>query len=445
MNKNQSKRKLLGELHPPQILALGFVILIIIGGLLLWMPISTTKNISFLDALFTAASATTVTGLNVVDPGSTYTLFGQIIIMCLIQVGGLGFMSFAVLLIMLLGKKIGLKQRMLVQEALNQPSVGGVVRLVKVLFIFSLIIEIAATILLSLEWIPKMGLFKGLFYSLFHSISAFNNAGFALWPDNLSGFVGDPVVNIVISLLIITGGLGFTVLSDIWYSKEFRQLSLHSKLMIVGTIIINVAAILLFFALEYKNPGTIGKLSFGDKMLASYFQGIVPRTAGFNTIDFSKIHDGTAIITIMLMFIGAGSGSTGSGIKVTTFIVILLAVISFIRGKDQTIAFKRSIRTSTIMRAIAAVIVSLTALFIAVLLLTMTEHAPFIKILFEAVSAFGTVGLTMGLTDHLSTAGRIIIMFMMFFGRVGPLTLAFSLSVPKKGNIRFPNGDVFTG
>lgn len=354
-------------------------------------------------------------------------------------------MSFAVLVIMLLGKKIGLKQRMLIQEALNQPSVGGVVRLVRVLFIFSLTIELSATILLSLEWVPKMGWFKGLFYSLFHSVSAFNNAGFALWKDNLSGFVGDPVVNIVISLLIITGGLGFTVLSDIWYSKEFRQLSLHSKLMIVGTVIINAAAILFFFVLEYRNPGTLGKLSFGTKWLASYFQGIVPRTAGFNTIDFSQIHDGTAIITIMLMFIGAGSGSTGSGIKVTTFIIIILAVFSFIRGKDQTIVFKRSIRPSTIMRSLAVVIISLTALFVAVLLLTITEHAPFIKILFEAVSAFGTVGLTMGLTDHLSTAGRIIIMFMMFFGRVGPLTLAFSLSVPKKGNIRFPNGDVFTG
>ncbi|TCP30540.1 trk system potassium uptake protein TrkH [Scopulibacillus darangshiensis] len=441
----KSNKKLLRELNPPQILALGFLLLIITGAILLWLPISTNKSISFLDALFTATSATTVTGLVVVDPGTTFNLFGQIVIMCLIQIGGLGFMSFAVLVIMLLGKRIGLKQRMLVQEALNQPSVGGVVRLVKVLLIFSLAIEFVATCLLSLDWVPKLGFFKGVYYSLFHSVSAFNNAGFALWPDSLARFYDDPVVNLVITLLIITGGLGFTVLSDIWYSKEFHQLSLHSKLMIVGTLTINVTAVLIFFVFEYHNPDTIGKMSLFDKLQTSYFQGITPRTAGFQTVDMSDLHPGTVIITIMLMFIGAGSGSTASGIKVTTFLVILLAVITFIRGKNEPVVFGRSIRFSTVIRAISVAVISMTVLFIGTLLLTITEHASFIRLLFESVSAFGTVGLSMGLTDDLSTPGRCIIMFMMFFGRVGPLTLAFSLSVPKKGNIRFPNGDVFTG
>ncbi|MFC7392384.1 TrkH family potassium uptake protein [Scopulibacillus cellulosilyticus] len=442
--KYRAGRKWL-KLHPPQVLALGFITLFIAGGFLLWLPVSTTRHISFLDAFFTATSASTITGLNVVDIGSTYTLFGQIVIMCLIQIGGLGFMTFAVFTVMILGRKIGLRQRLLIQEALNQPNVGGIVRLVKVLIIFSLFIELAATVLLSMDWVPKFGLLKGFYYSLFHVVSAFNNAGFSLWPNSLSDYVGDPVVNIIITVLITTGGLGFIVLVDIWYSKQFRDLTLHSKLMITGTLVISVISMLFFFLFEYGNPGTIGGLSLTDKLIASYFQGVSPRTAGFNTIDFSHIHEGTALIIMLQMFIGAGSGSTGSGIKVTTFLVILLAVMSFIRGKDQTVVFNRSIKSSTIMRSIAIVVISLTTVFVAVLILTVTEHASFFTVLFEAVSAFGTAGVTMGLTDHLSTAGRFIIIFLMFLGRVGPLTLAFSLSAPKKSNIRFPSGDVFTG
>lgn len=438
--------KLFSRLNPPQVLALGFLGLIFLGGFILWLPVSTVHHITFLDALFTATSATTVTGLVVVDPGTTFTLFGQIVIMCLIQVGGLGFMSFAILVIMLLGRRIGLRQRLLIQEALNQPSVGGVIRLVKILLVFSVLTELIATFFLSLDWVPRLGLWKGIYFSLFHSVSAFNNAGFSLFPNSLARYAGDPVVNLVITMLIITGGLGFTVISDIWYSKEFRQMSLHSKLTIYGTFFLNVFAILSFFLLEYNNPGTIGKMPFFQKLLSSYFQGITPRTAGFQTVDMMNLHPSTAIIFIMLMFIGAGSGSTGSGIKITTFLVVLLSVIAFIRGQEETVVFNRRIKHATLLRSMAIVIVSMTVLFIAVLLLTFTEpHVEFLRLLFEAVSAFGTVGLSMDLTNHLSTGGRFIIMFMMFFGRLGPLTLAFSLSIPKKSSIRFPQGDVFTG
>lgn len=433
------------ELHPPQILALGFLTLIIIGSVLLYLPISTTKPISFLNALFTATSATTVTGLVVVDTGSSFTFFGQIIILLLIQIGGLGFMSFAIIIIILLGKKIGLKQRLLVQEALNHESVGGVVRLVKIIVFFSLGVEFFAAFFLSLRWVPEMGLGKGVFYSIFHVVSAYNNAGFALWPDSLSKYVGDPIVNLIITFLFITGGLGFTVLTDLWFSKGIRHLSLHSKLMITGTLIINVTSIILFFLLEYHNPHTLGHLPFSDKLLASYFQGVTPRTAGFNTVDIGSLRTPTVLMTIFLMFIGAGSGSTASGIKVTTLMVIILSVISFIRGKDDTVVFNRTIRQSTIMKSIAVMMISLSFIIVAVFLLAMTEQAPFIMILFEVVSAFGTVGLSMGLTAKLSIVGKLIIMFMMFLGRVGPLTLAFSLSAPKKDKIRFPNGDVFTG
>jgi trk system potassium uptake protein TrkH len=245
------------------------------------------------------------------------------------------------------------------------------------------LIELIATIFLSFDWVPKLGFWKGIYYSVFHSVSAFNNAGFSLWHDSLARFSGDPVVNLVIAMLIITGGLGFTVIADIWYSKEFHQLTLHSKLMIYGTVFINIAAILLFFMLEYNNPGTIGKMPLFDKMLTSFFQGITPRTAGFQTVDMTDLRPGTAIIMIMLMFIGAGSGSTGSGIKVTTFLVLLLSVIAFIRGKEETVAFSRSIKLATLYRSMAVVVVSLTALFIAVLLLTITEpHVEFLRLLF---------------------------------------------------------------
>ncbi|TCP30539.1 trk system potassium uptake protein TrkH [Scopulibacillus darangshiensis] len=435
------------KLNPPQILALGYTVFILLGAILLWLPISTTKPISFLDALFTATSATTVTGLAVVDSGTAFTLFGQIIMLCLVQIGGLGFMSFAVLVIMLLGKRIGLKQRMLLQESLNHPSVGGIIRLVRMILLISLAIELVGFIFLSLVMIPKLGFLKGAYYSLFHSITAFNNAGIALWPKSLGQFSSDPIVNLVVTLLITTGGIGFTVLIDIWYSKEFHQLSLHSKLMIYGTIILNVIAILTFFVLEYNNPGTIGDMTLQEKLLSSYFQGISARTAGFGTIDYANLEPGTAITFMLMMFIGGGSGSTASGIKITTFLVIILAVVSFVRGKDKTIAFNRTIRMSTIMRSITIVFVSLTVLFVAVIALMITEngHGSFLIILFETVSAFGTTGASMGLTGELSTPGRWIIMLMMFFGRLGLLTLAFSLSAPGKRNIRYPNGDVFTG
>lgn len=433
------------RLSPPQILALGFTLIILIGAVLLCLPVSTHGSIHFIDAWFTSTSATMVTGLTVVDTGTTFTLFGQIVILCLIQVGGLSFMSFAVLIIMVLGRKVGLRQRVLIQQALSQDSLGGVVRLVRILLIYTLVTEGVAVLFLALYWIPKMGVGQGLYYSIFHVISAFNNAGFSLWSDSLMRFVGDPVVNLIIMVLFVTGGLGFTVIYDIWFTKEFKNLTLHTKLMIAGTIGINIIAVLLFFLLEYTNPGTLGHLSLFKKFLASIFQGLTPRSAGFNTVDISEITDGTAIITSMLMFIGAGSGSTASGIKLTTFLVIILAVIAFIRGRDNTVAFGRTIRQGAIMRAISIVIISLTVFIVALIILSITENQSFIALLFEVASALGTCGLSMGITSELTITGKIIVIVLMFFGRVGPLTLAFSLATPKKDNIRFPNGDVFTG
>ncbi|MBM7585678.1 trk system potassium uptake protein TrkH [Bacillus pakistanensis] len=434
------------NLSPPQLLITVFLFFIILGTFLLKLPFATTESVSWLDALFTATSAMTVTGLIVVDTGTAYTLFGEIIIMSLIQIGGLGIMSFAMIIFIMLGKKIGFKERLLVQQALNQTSFGGVIRLVKHLFIFSFIVEGFALILLASEWIPEYGWGKGFYYSLFHSISAFNNAGFSIWSDSLMGYVGNPLVNIVIAGLFIIGGIGFTVLTDMWYSKEFRRLSLHTKLMLIGTLIINIVAMFLIFVLEFNNPKTLGELPLPDQILGSFFQAVTPRTAGFNSIDIGSMEDPTILLTIFLMFIGAGSASTGGGIKLTTFLVIILSVFAFLRDKNKILVFSRTIDHPFIFRALAITMISVLLVFSALFVLTITEKgAPFIQILFEVVSAFGTVGLSMGLTGTLTWIGKCIIIFVMFVGKLGPLTLAFSLSKPSKDKIGYPKEDILTG
>lgn len=433
------------KLNPPQLLAIMFLFLVVVGGVLLKLPIATEKGISWLDAFFLSTSAATVTGLAPIDPGSTFTLFGEIVLMVLIQVGGLGIMTFAVLVVIVLGKKIGMKQRMLMQEALNQPSLGGVIRLARNLLLFSLFMECIGVILLAIDWVPKMGWAKGLYYSLFHTIAAFNNAGFALWPDNLSRFVGDPIVNVTITLLIIVGGLGFTVVFDVLYQRRWRKLSLHTKLMLVMTLIVNVLAIVAIFLFEHNNPKTLGSLPFREQLWAAYFQGITPRTAGFNTIDIGSLEQPTAMLMIFLMFVGAGSTSTGGGIKLTTFAVIVFAVVSFLKGKEETVIWQRTIRHTIILRALAIASMSMLFIFLVTMILTLTEDAPFLVLLFEVVSAFGTVGLSMNMTPHLSAVGKMLIIGVMLFGKLGPLTLVYSIAKPKKTNIRYPNGDILTG
>ncbi|MGQ4667318.1 TrkH family potassium uptake protein [Metabacillus halosaccharovorans] len=434
------------KLNPSQLLVLVFVVSITVGTCVLKLPFSTHEGIKWVDALFISTSAMTVTGLATVDPATTFTTFGQFIIAVLIQVGGLGIMSFAVLIYMMVGKKIGLKERLLMQHALNQTSVGGIIKLVKYLFVFSITIELIAMIFLSIRWVPQFGWTKGLFYSFFHSISAFNNAGFALWSDNLMQYVGDPLVNIVISILFIIGGIGFTVLVDVWKKRKFKKLSLHTKLMIIGTLIINIVAMLFIFCMEYSNPETLGHFTLKDKLWASYFQAVSPRTAGFNTIDIGSMDETTLFFIIILMFIGAGSGSTGGGIKLTTALIIALAAISFLRGKNDIVVLKRTINTSFLLKALAISMISIVFVILGILLLNLTErNASFIDIMFEVVSAFGTVGLSAGLTVTLSFVGKQLIIFIMILGKLGPLTLMFSLATPSKEKIRYPEEDILTG
>lgn len=325
-----------------------------------------------------------------------------------------------------------MKQRMLMQEALNQPSLGGVIRLARNLLLFSLFMECIGVILLAIDWVPKMGWAKGLYYSLFHTIAAFNNAGFALWPDNLSRFVGNPIVNVTITLLIIVGGLGFTVVFDVLYQRRWRKLSLHTKLMLVMTLIVNVLAIVAIFLFEHNNPKTLGSLSFREQLWAAYFQGITPRTAGFNTIDIGSLEQPTAMLMIFLMFVGAGSTSTGGGIKLTTFAVIVFAVVSFLKGKEETVIWQRTIRHTIILRALAIASMSMLFIFLVTMILTLTEDAPFLVLLFEVVSAFVIVGLSMNMTPHLSAVGKMLIIGVMLFGKLCSLTLVYSIAKPKK-------------
>ncbi|HEX6922773.1 MAG TPA: TrkH family potassium uptake protein [Bacillales bacterium] len=431
--------------NPPQILALGFFAIILIGTVFLKLPIATKTSISWLDAFFTATSAVTVTCSMVVDPLQTFTRFGQIIILTLVQVGGLGIMTFAIFVFLIMGKRISFKQRLLVQNALNQTTFGGIIRMVKNLLILALSIEAAAAFLLTLYWGPIMGWGKALYYSIFYSVSAFNDAGFSLWPDSLSRWVGDPVVNILISTLVIIGGLGFTVLMNLWDARHFKDLTLHTKFMLIGTVVINAFAFIMILFLEFNNPATLGNLPLGSKLWAAFFQAISARTAGFTTVDIGAMHEATLFLIIILMYIGAGSTSAGGGIKVTTFIVLLLSVVKILRGKEDAVAFGRTIKDSIFMRAFAIVVVSLTFIFIGIFILSLTEQASFFEVVFEVVASFSTTGFSVGLTQSLSATGQVVVMFLMFIGKLGPLTLVFSLAKPEVKKIRYPEGRIFIG
>lgn len=416
-----------------RIILLGFAMVILLGAILLAMPISSSseEGVGFLNALFTSTSAVCVTGLVVLDTGSDFTQFGQIVIMCLIQVGGLGFMTFGVIIAVALGKRIGLKERLLIQQSTNSLSSQGVVRLSLGIFLIAFIVETLGAAILAIRWADELGMERAIYYGVFHSISSFNNAGFGLWPDSLSRYVGDPIVNIVISALFIIGGIGFMVILDVIRKKKWSSLSLHSKVVLLSSGILAISGFIFIFFIELFNEETFGSLTWSERLWAGYFQGVVTRTAGFNSIDIGSMMTASQFFMIFLMFIGASPGSTGGGIKTTTISVLLLSVFSIVKGRDEIHIFKRRIPFDIILRSLAIIIISLGIVLVATFLLTITEQSlqkDFMEVLFEVTSAFGTVGLSMGLTAELSPLGKIIIIIIMFIGRLGPLTLAFALS-----------------
>lgn len=434
------------RIPPPLLLAILYLALILIGAVVLVLPVAVTHPISFSDALFTATSAVTVTGLAVVDTGSSFTLFGQAIILILIQLGGLGLMTFAALVLSALGLPIGLRHHSFLREDLNQTSLHQLVGLVKTILAVVLFCELIGGILLLTVFVPDFGWARGTWFAVFHSVSAFNNAGFALMPDSLSRWATNPVINLTIPTLLLIGGIGFSVISDLWIHRGWRHLSLHSKLMLTGSAILIVWSVTMFAILEWHNPDTLGAFSNPiDKLQISWFQGLTTRTAGFNTVDIGSIHDTTALMFILLMVIGAGSTSTAGGIKVTTFIVLVLATIAFFKRHNQLHAFGRSIGLEEVMKVLALTMISMFVVMSGIFLITMSHDGDFLDLVFEVTSAFGTVGLSRGTTGELDTLGRIVIELIMFIGRVGPLTLGFFLARRVPPRISYPSSQVYLG
>lgn len=440
------------ELRPGQVLGLGFGIIILIGTLLLALPIATKNgtSIGLVNALFTATSAVCVTGLVVVDTGTYWTIFGKTIILMLIQIGGLGFMTMATAGAFIMGRRIGLRNRLIMQEALNQMSISGVVRLTKYVILTTFMIEGIGAFLLSFKFIPQFGFAKGVAFSIFHSISAFCNAGFDIMGNytSLTSFVTDPLVNIVIMGLILIGGIGFSVIIDIARNKQYKKLSVHSKLVIMTSLVLLGAGFILFLAIEWNNPATLGELTIPQKILGAMFQSVTPRTAGFNTIPIDQLETPSKLITMVLMFIGGSPGSTAGGVKTTTVGIMILTILMVIRGKDEIEFSFRRISKDTANKALAIFGIVLTIALTIITLLTITEpNLEFIDIVFEVFSALGTVGLSTGITSSLSTVGKLIIAIAMFFGRVGPLTMVIALTQRgrRKALVRYPEGKVSVG
>lgn len=436
------------RLNPPQILALGFGILILIGAILLNLPMSSKsgESIGFINALFTSSSCVCVTGLVVVNTAEHWTTFGHLVIISLIQMGGLGFMTMATVVALFLGKKITLKERLVIKEQLNQDSMSGLVKLTKYVIYATLSVELLGALVLSTRLIPIYGFKTGVWYSIFHAISAFCNAGFDLFGDSLAPYVGDVVLNLTISGLIIIGGLGFSVYIDISRKKSFKKLNLHSKLVILISLSLLILGTISIFLIEYNNPGTFKYLTLKEKTLAAFFQSVITRTAGFYSVPLSKLHESTVFIMIILMFIGGSPGSTGGGIKTTTFGVLFLTTISVIKGNEDVVVFKKTVSTEIIHRALAIVSISMALILIVSLVLTLTEEANFIDILFESTSAFATVGVSRDLSPNLSNVGKILISLTMYSGRVGPLTMALAFASKRKGtNYKYSEGNILVG
>ena len=435
------------ELNPAQTIIAGFAGIVLVGALLLSLPVATESGTSppFLTALFTATSAVCVTGLVVVDTATTWSLFGELVILGLIQIGGLGYMAVATLLAMLLGRRIGLRERIVLRESHNLYTLGGVVRFTRIVLLVTLTIEAVGAFLLAVRWIPEFGVARGLYYGIFHSVSAFNNAGFDLMGGfrSLTAYVGDPAVSLIIAVLIILGGLGFTVLTDIWRPRRF---TLHGKVVLAATGALIGLGTILVLLMEWANPGTLQPLPFPQKLLAAFFASVTPRTAGFSSLDVSRLYEPTLMLTIALMFIGASPGGTGGGIKTTTFVVPLAVIRAMLRGRQDAEIFHRRLDPIVVFKAVTIALVGVAFVVTMAVLLSLTERVPFIKAAFEVTSGFGTVGLSTGITPSLTAVGRIIVMLTIFTGRVGLLTVAFALTHwQQPANYRFPEERILVG
>ena len=438
-------------------ICLGFLGVITVGTLLLMLPISLADGSwnSLVTALFTATSATCVTGLIVVDTGSYYSFWGQLIILTLIQVGGLGYMTANTFLLVLLGRRSRVRYRIALQESLDSGGVSSVSQLLKSIIGLTVVLELTGVFALMTIFIPEFGWFDGLWKAIFHSISAFNNAGFSLFENSLMRYIRLPQITIIITLLIILGGIGYQVMMEAFFwlksnlkpnEKRFR-FSLHVKIVTSTTVILLLVGFLGFFASELGNPNTLYPLSWLNTLVAAWFQSVTTRTAGFNTIDIGEMTTAGLFLTIALMFIGASPGSTGGGIKTTTFRVLATCTKSVLQGRENVIIYERRVPIELIMKAVAVTVGSISVIAVSTMILAISEPSiPFIDLFFETISAFATVGLSTGITANFSMFGALIITILMYAGRVGILILmAALLGDPKPSVLDYPDEDLLVG
>ena len=413
------------EARPEAMLVLGFLAVILLGTALLNLPISSKsgRSLGLFDSLFTATSAVCVTGLVAVDTGTTFSLFGQAVLLALIQVGGLGFMVFATMLMGLLGRKLSIRGRLLIRESMNDVTLSGLGRLTGLYFALALGIELVGMLILALRFVPLYGARNGLWFAAFHAVSAFCNAGFDLFGrfQSLTAFTGDPLVLLTVALLIVLGGLGFTVILEVLRNREgWKGLSLHTRIVLTATLGLLAIGTVFFLLAEGK----------GMNALNAFFQSVTLRTAGFNSVDLAAMKDGSKLFSSLLMMVGASPASTGGGIKTTTMAVLVLLMVSVVRGEGEVNLARRRLSGDTVRRALVVAVLFLSVLISGTLAISLIEDGRFslADVLFECSSAMGTVGVSAIGTPNLSAASRALLMPMMFLGRVGPLTLAVAVS-----------------
>lgn len=433
-------------------IAEGFALIILVGAVLLSLPIATTSGDSdFLTALFTATSATCVTGLAVADTYQHWTLFGQLVIFCLIQIGGLGFMTIGVYISVLLRRKIGLQQRADLHESVNTLQLAGVVRLAKGIVQGTLLFEGVGALLLATRFVPEFGLPKGIYFSIFHAVSSFCNAGFDLMGikeeySSLTSFEGDVVVNLVIMSLILIGGLGFIVWEDIYHNKwHVKKYLLHTKIVLTATIVLTVGGTVAFLILEGNN--SLAGMTPLQKLLGAMFDSVTPRTAGFNTTDTASLSNAGKLLTMVYMFIGGNPGSTAGGIKTTTMVVLLFYAVAMVRNHEDINLFNRRLSEDVVKKANAVVMINFTlAMIAAVFIMSMQDGLLFEDVIFEVLSAIGTVGMTTGITRDLGLVSKIILIVLMYCGRLGSLSFALVFAQKKAiDSVRKPQEKIIVG
>lgn len=440
------------RLTTTQLLATGFLGIILLGGILLWLPISNTRPISLIDALFTAVTSVCVTGLVTVTPAVQFTLFGKIVLLILIQIGGLGIIACVTAFFIIMKRRISLKERVVILEAYSMESLSGMVAMILRILKGTICLEGIGALLYSFRFVPEFGVVKGIGYSVFHAVSAFCNAGIDILGDSsFIPYADSVVVNFTTILLVVLSGLGFTVWQDLGqnlkkvWKKElelrrlFKKLRLHSKIVLIMTSVLIVSGTLAFLLLEYNNTGTIGDMSFGEKLMSSLFHSVSTRTAGFATVPQGELTQGTMFTTCILMFIGGSPGGTAGGVKTTTIAMLILCCVSVLQNKKDVECFGRRIQADNIRTGICVVILAFVSLLAGTTLLTIFEgDVDFIRIMYETTSAIGTVGLSADLTSQLCTASKLVIMILMYIGRLGPITfaLAFGTGRKSKNHIR---------